>query len=118
MLPALKLGIKSQEEIEHIALENLNLLELKHHASKHANKLSGGEQQRVAIARALINEPLIIMGDEPTGNLDTRNTQVVFDIFRQLCREKKQTIISVTHDDNFAKNCDRIIELRDGEIIK
>jgi lipoprotein-releasing system ATP-binding protein len=118
MLPALKLGQKSKEEIEHDALENLSLLGLKEQALKSANKLSGGQQQRVAIARALINNPSIIMGDEPTGNLDSKNTKIVFDIFKQLAREKGQTIITVTHDDDFAANSDRIIELQDGELLK
>ena len=118
MLPALKLGRKSKEEIEHDALENLSLLGLKEQALKSANKLSGGQQQRVAIARALINNPSIIMGDEPTGNLDSKNTKIVFDIFKQLAREKGQTIITVTHDDDFAANSDRIIELQDGELMK
>ena len=71
----------------------------------------------MAIARALINDPTIIMGDEPTGNLDTRNTQIVFDIFKELSKERNQTIIAVTHDDDFASQCDRIIELSDGSII-
>ena len=79
--------------------------------------MSGGQQQRVAIARALINSPSIIMGDEPTGNLDTRNTQIVFDTFRQIAAERGQTIIAVTHDDEFAGNCDRIIELSDGYLV-
>ena len=118
MLPALKLGRKSKEEIEHDALENLSLLGLKEQALNSANKLSGGQQQRVAIARALINNPSIIMGDEPTGNLDSKNTKIVFDIFKQLAREKGQTIITVTHDDDFAANSDRIIELQDGELLK
>ena len=118
MLPALKLGRKSKEEIEHDAMENLNLLGLNDQALKSANKLSGGQQQRVAIARALINNPSIIMGDEPTGNLDSKNTKIVFDIFKQLAHEKGQTIITVTHDDDFAANSDRIIELQDGELIK
>jgi len=118
MLPALKLGRKSKEEIAHDAMENLNLLGLNDQALKSANKLSGGQQQRVAIARALINNPSIIMGDEPTGNLDSKNTKIVFDIFKQLTREKGQTIITVTHDDDFAANSDRIIELQDGELLK
>ena len=118
MLPALKLGRKSKEELEHDALENLSLLGLKEQALNSANKLSGGQQQRVAIARALINNPSIIMGDEPTGNLDSKNTKIVFDIFKQLAREKGQTIITVTHDDDFAANSDRIIELQDGELLK
>jgi len=118
MLPAMKLGEKSIEEIKAKALEDLYLLDLKGQENKPANKLSGGQQQRVAIARALINSPAIIMGDEPTGNLDTKNTDKVFDIFKQLCKEKGQTIIAVTHDDDFAANCDRIIELQDGVLLK
>ena len=117
MIPGLKLNKKSKAEIEAKAYQNLELLGLKDQALKKANKLSGGQQQRVAIARALINDPAIIMGDEPTGNLDTQNTQVVFDIFRELAQERKQTIIAVTHDDDFAKNCDRIIEMKDGGIV-
>ncbi|WP_228238749.1 ABC transporter ATP-binding protein [Allomuricauda sp. M10] len=117
MLPALKLEKKSSEEIEESAMGNLKLLGLEDQALKPANKLSGGQQQRVAIARALINEPTIIMGDEPTGNLDSKNTQIVFDIFRELAKERGQTIIAVTHDDDFAANCDRTLELMDGKLI-
>lgn len=86
-------------------------------ALKPANKLSGGQQQRVAIARALINDPLIIMGDEPTGNLDSKNTDIVFDIFKDLTHSFGQTIIAVTHDDEFAQKSDRTIEMKDGNII-
>lgn len=118
MLPALKLGKKSKEVIEEEALELLNLLGIKEQARKSASRISGGQQQRVAIARALINNPAIIMGDEPTGNLDTKNTNIVFDIFRQLAAERDQTIIAVTHDDEFAANCDRIIELSDGILVR
>lgn len=114
MMPALKLNVKSKEEIEHKAMELLTLLDIKGHELKKASKISGGQQQRVAIARALINSPAIVMGDEPTGNLDSKNTKIVFDIFRQLAREQGQTIMAVTHDDEFAANCDRIIELTDG----
>ena len=117
MIPALKLKKYSKPEIEERAYKNLEMLGLKDQALKNANKLSGGQQQRVAIARALINDPAIIMGDEPTGNLDTANTQIVFDIFRELAKERQQTIIAVTHDDDFAKNCDRIIEMKDGQIV-
>lgn len=116
MLPALKLGKHPKEYIENKAMELLTLLDIKGHETKKASKISGGQQQRVAIARALINEPAIVMGDEPTGNLDTKNTQVVFDIFRQLAKERHQTIIAVTHDDDFAANCDRIINMVDGRI--
>ncbi len=117
MIPALKLKRYSKAEIEEKAYKNLEMLGLKDQALKRVTKLSGGQQQRVAIARALINDPAIIMGDEPTGNLDTANTQIVFDIFRELARERNQTIIAVTHDDDFAKNCDRIIEMKDGQIV-
>lgn len=117
MLPALKLGRKSREEIRHDAMTNLKLLGIEEQAPKQANKLSGGQQQRVAIARALINEPAIIMGDEPTGNLDTKNTDIVFDIFRQLAAERGQTIITVTHDPEFANKSDRVLELSDGELL-
>ncbi len=117
MLPALKLNKKSKAEIEQEAMELLSLLDIKGHEHKKASKISGGQQQRVAIARALINAPAIIMGDEPTGNLDTQNTNTVYEIFRQLAHERGQTIITVTHDEEFAANCDRIIELADGEMV-
>lgn len=118
MIPALKLGKLSEKEIEERAYQKLEILGLKDQALKPASKLSGGQQQRVAIARALINDPLIIMGDEPTGNLDSRNTDIVFDIFQDLTRNYGQTIIAVTHDDDFAKKSDRIIEMKDGEILR
>lgn len=117
MLPALRLGKWSVEEIEYRAFSKLEMLGMKDQALKPANKLSGGQQQRVAIARALINDPLIIMGDEPTGNLDSKNTQIVFDIFQELAISNKQTIIAVTHDNDFALKSDRTIEMRDGKII-
>ncbi len=117
MLPALKLNKRTKDEIEAEAIESLQLLGLKGNEHKKASKISGGQQQRVAIARALINSPSIIMGDEPTGNLDSKNTNIVFDVFRELAKERGQTIIAVTHDDEFAANCDRIIELSDGKLI-
>jgi lipoprotein-releasing system ATP-binding protein len=117
MIPALKLGRYSSEEIEQKACRYLELLGIRDQALKPASKLSGGQQQRVAIARALINNPKIIMCDEPTGNLDSKNTQIVFDIFRQISGELRQTVIVVTHDMDFAKTSDRVIELSDGRII-
>jgi len=117
MLPAMKLNRRSRAEIEEKAYQNLKLLGLQDLARKMSGKLSGGQQQRVAIARALINDPSIIMGDEPTGNLDSKNTQVVFEIFRELTQKFGQTIITVTHDDDFARNCDRIIDMSDGRIV-
>nr|WP_315242183.1 ABC transporter ATP-binding protein [uncultured Flavobacterium sp.] len=116
MIPALKLGTYSYKEIEEKAYQKLEALGLKDLALKQASKLSGGQQQRVSIARALINDPAIIMCDEPTGNLDSKNTQIVYDIFKQLSHETHQTIIAVTHDNDFAKASDRTIELEDGQI--
>lgn len=118
MIPALKAGKLSRSEIEHLAYQKLELLGIKDQALKPASKLSGGQQQRVAIARALINEPKIIMCDEPTGNLDSKNTSIVLETFHQLSKEFGQTIISVTHDTDFARASDRIIEMADGKIIE
>jgi lipoprotein-releasing system ATP-binding protein len=117
MIPALRRGDHSREEIEERAYKKLEILGLQDQALKPASKLSGGQQQRVAIARALINDPKIIMGDEPTGNLDSKNTQIVFDIFKQLTVEFGQTIIAVTHDNDFAKASDRTIIMQDGKIL-
>jgi len=117
MIPALRLGKMAPDEIEAKAYEKLKLLGVEEQALKRADRLSGGQQQRVAIARALINNPAIIMGDEPTGNLDSKNTEIVFNMFQQLSKEMGQTIISVTHDEDFARRSDRIIEMADGEIL-
>lgn len=117
MLPALKTGKYSKKECEERAYEKLKWLDMDKFATKLSSKLSGGQQQRVAIARALVNDPTIIMGDEPTGNLDSANTQIVFDKLKDLAVTKNQTIIAVTHDNEFAENTDRIIEMKDGEII-
>lgn len=117
MLPALKRGVYSYAEIEQRAYEKLEMLGLKDQALKPASKLSGGQQQRVSIARALVNDPQIIMCDEPTGNLDSKNTEIVFDIFKQIAHDYQQTVIVVTHDLDFAKASDRTIELADGRII-
>jgi len=114
---SLKLGKFGKQEIEERAYRKLELLGVAEQALKPAGKLSGGQQQRVAIARALINDPTLIMGDEPTGNLDSVNARNVFDIFRDLSHTHHQTIIAVTHDQEFARNTDRTIELSDGEIV-
>ncbi len=117
MLPAKKLGEKSILEIEKDAYEKLKLLKIEHLALKKASKISGGEKQRVAIARALINNPSIIMGDEPTGNLDSANADNVFTIFRELCDTQNLSLLIVTHDEDFAKRTDRIITMEDGKIL-
>ncbi len=117
MLPGLKLAKFPEKEIENSAMEHLKTLDMVDQAFKMPNQLSGGQKQRVAIARALINNPLIIMGDEPTGNLDKRNSDLVFDIFKKLTLEKKQTLLIVTHDTDFAQKTNRIITMEDGRII-
>ena len=118
MLPAKKLAEKSLQEIEYDAMEKLKLLNIDDQALKLASKISGGQKQRVAIARALINNPSIIMGDEPTGNLDSHNADNVFNIFKQLSHEQNLTLLVVTHDNEFANKTDRIIEMGDGMIIR
>jgi len=118
MLPAKKLGNKSKEEIEHDAIQKLKLLGIDDQATKLASRISGGQKQRVAIARALINDPIIIMGDEPTGNLDSKNSDIVFSIFKELSVQQGLSLLVVTHDDDFANRTDRIIEMGDGSILK
>jgi putative ABC transport system ATP-binding protein len=81
------------------------------------NQLSGGQQQRVAIARALVTNPVIVLADEPTGNLDSKNSEIVFDIFKQMADSGNQTLLIVTHDEDFAKRTGRNIEMDDGRII-
>jgi lipoprotein-releasing system ATP-binding protein len=117
MLPARKLGKKTKEEIEHDAMVKLKLLGIDDQAKKLSSRISGGQKQRVAIARALINNPSIIMGDEPTGNLDSKNSDIVFDIFKELSVEEKLSLLVVTHDDDFAHRTDRIITMGDGKIV-
>ncbi len=117
MLPAKKLAEKSFSEIKQDAMEKLRILGIENLANKRASRISGGEKQRVAIARALINNPSIIMGDEPTGNLDSYNSENVFNIFKQLSAEQGLSLLVVTHDKDFANKTDRIIEMGDGSII-
>lgn len=117
MIPAIKLAKYSLKEIEHRAMEQLRKLDMTDQALKFPNQLSGGQKQRVAIARALINDPLIIMGDEPTGNLDKKNSEVVFSIFKELAEVYNQSLLIVTHDNEFAARTHRIIEMEDGKII-
>ena len=115
MLPALKLGKFPKKEIEEHAMEKLRQMDMQSYARKLSGKLSGGQQQRVAIARALINNPTVIMADEPTGNLDSANSKIVFEILHGLSHQGI-TIIAVTHDIDFAHGSDRIIELVDGQL--
>ena len=117
MLPAKKLAEKSNQEIEYDAIQKLKMLNIENLANKRASRISGGEKQRVAIARALINNPSIIMGDEPTGNLDSYNSDNVFNIFKQISNEHGLSLLVVTHDEDFAKRTDRILTMEDGKII-
>lgn len=117
MLPAKKLGEKSVMDIEKEARQKLGVLGIEHLAKKKASMISGGEKQRVAIARALINNPSLLMGDEPTGNLDSHNSDNVLSIFRQLREDYGLSLLIVTHDRDFADKSDRIITMEDGRIL-
>jgi lipoprotein-releasing system ATP-binding protein len=117
MLPGLKLKKYGKEEVEQRAMEKLKILGIDKLALKRANLISGGEKQRVAIARALMNDPAIIMGDEPTGNLDKKNSEIVFEIFKQLAEEFYQTLLIVTHDQHFADRTHRILVMDDGKLM-
>jgi lipoprotein-releasing system ATP-binding protein len=118
MMPGLKLAKYEAKEIEQRAMEKLKVLSIESEAKKMPNQLSGGQKQRVAIARALINDPLIIMADEPTGNLDKKNGEIVYKIFKELAEKFNQSLLIVTHDNDFAAKTHRIIEMEDGKIIK
>ena len=118
MLPAKKLAEKSLAEIEHDAMQKLIMLDIEKLAHQRASRISGGEKQRVAIARALINNPVILMGDQPTGNLDSHNSENVFSIFKRLKEEEGLSLLIVTHDEDFAKRTDRIIQMEDGRILE
>jgi lipoprotein-releasing system ATP-binding protein len=115
MIPAIRLGMKREEARER-AYELLRRLGLGGKENRKIYQISGGEMQRVAIARALINKPLVILADEPTGNLDSKNTQAVMDIFKDINSEGT-TIVMVTHELELAKQAHRIVEMRDGRIL-
>lgn len=117
MIPGFKAATLSEKELEHNAYELLKKLGIEQLATKMANQISGGEKQRVAIARAMINDPLILMCDEPTGNLDNKNTNIVFDIFNELVNSFNKTLLVVTHDQHFAEKTQRNIIMEDGRIV-
>jgi putative ABC transport system ATP-binding protein len=116
-LPLVYAGVGSRERRAR-AIEALNLVGLEHRQQHKPNELSGGQQQRVAIARALINHPAIILADEPTGNLDTRTSQEIMELFLDLSRRHRMTHLFVTHDPETAAYCDRIIHFRDGVVVQ
>jgi putative ABC transport system ATP-binding protein len=109
-------GVSARERRQR-AIDKLALVGLSDRLDHHPSQLSGGQQQRVAIARALVNEPAILMGDEPTGNLDSRTSREVIAMFRQLNEEQQITVILVTHDQDVARNARRTIVLRDGSVV-
>lgn len=116
MLPAL-IAKTDRKQAEQKAKELLNVLQIYDRASHKPNQLSGGEQQRVAVARALINSPSIVLADEPSGNLDSRNARELHEFFFRLRESYKQTFLIVTHNEELAKMSDRKIEMQDGKII-
>ncbi|NTU57523.1 MAG: ABC transporter ATP-binding protein [Chlorobiaceae bacterium] len=105
-----------KKEIRERAMQLLDIVGLENKYTNRPNQLSGGQQQRVAIARALANEPKVLLGDEPTGNLDSRSADNVYQLFDRLNRELNQTVIVVTHDEDFANRAGRRIHLVDGMI--
>ena len=114
ILPALKLGIKSNEEIKEDAFALLKEMGMESYADRPSYKLSGGQQQRVAIARALINNPNVIIADEPTGNLDQKNTSLIFNLLSKITTERHKTVIMATHNTSLQKKSDHVIEIIDG----
>jgi putative ABC transport system ATP-binding protein len=111
-LPLMYGGVRDRYERAMKAIETVGLSDRAHHKP---NELSGGQQQRVAIARAIVNDPVLILGDEPTGNLDTRTSEEIMALFQKLNRDGK-TVVIVTHEHDIAKHCKRIIRFRDGRI--
>ena len=105
-------------EIRRRVEETLLMLGLEGMSGKNANQLSGGQKQRVAIARALMNRPALVLADEPTGNLDTVNTNLVYDLFREINKETGTAFLIVTHDRSIAERTDRILEICDGELVQ
>ena len=118
LMPYLISGRPLDDAVTARAEETLKVLGLEGLGSKGANELSGGQKQRVAIGRALMNRPPIVLADEPTGNLDTENTEAVYALFRTINEEWGTTFLIVTHDQDIASMTDRILELRDGKLVQ
>ncbi len=117
MMPMRKLGRLDEAAMAARARHLLGEVGLGEKTHRLGNELSGGEQQRVAVARALANEPSVILADEPTGNLDQRNSELVFGLLARLARENGQAVVLVTHNPDIAKRSDRVLEMRDGVFI-
>lgn len=118
ILPILRRGCMARSEAEEHGYEALRMLDLEELYHRKPGELSGGQQQRVSIARAVANDPALILADEPTGNLDSKNAEGVFQIFSRLVREHGRTIVMVTHDVEFARRAGRRIRLRDGHVVE
>jgi putative ABC transport system ATP-binding protein len=117
ILPMDLCGLYKPRESRELAMELLRLVEVEEHANKLPTQISGGQQQRVAIARALINDPPILVADEPTGSLDSITADHIFDVFEHLVSDQGKTIIMVTHDNSLAPRFSRHLTLADGEIV-
>ncbi|MBR1543378.1 MAG: ABC transporter ATP-binding protein [Muribaculaceae bacterium] len=116
MIPALIGGTKKADAEKH-AVELLEYMGLTDRLNHKPAQLSGGERQRVAVARALINKPKVVLADEPSGSLDSRNKRELHELFFRLRKELKQTFVIVTHDESLAAECDRVLHMRDGIIV-
>jgi lipoprotein-releasing system ATP-binding protein len=117
-MPAMIRGENMNAQLRSRALETLKTLDLADVSDKGANEISGGQKQRVAIARALMNRPQLVLADEPTGNLDTENTDLVYELFRKVNREWGTAFLIVTHDRAIAQQTDRILEISDGKLLQ
>jgi lipoprotein-releasing system ATP-binding protein len=116
-LPMLRLNRLSPEKQKNRALELLDAVGLAHKSHRRAHQLSGGEQQRVAIARALANSPSILLADEPTGNLDSENSEHIFTLLKKITHQQQITLLLVTHNTSVSQGCDVTFTMRDGQII-
>lgn len=114
-LPLLLDGKKPDRQMLHTLVSTLGLSERLHHLP---NQLSGGQQQRVSIGRALLNNPALMLADEPTGNLDSENSKEIIALFRRFNREFNQTVVIITHDERIALSADRVISVQDGKIVR
>src|SRR5438045_2967566 len=117
MIPMRRLGQMSEDEMRERAAALLNAVDLGNKLRRPSRHLSGGEQQRVAIARALANDPQVILADEPTGNLDTNNSQRAFELLSNIVRDRQKALLLVTHNRFIADSCDWVHEMKDGRIV-